>query len=491
MEFPQLCGPAYQDSSPDIDLEDCINFYIEQVASGNSKNKSGYVMKRSPGLKLRYDPGSEAAVPGLFSLNGHVFGVIGGTVFDFVYNGSLLVVHAQYNAIATDGTPVEFAADPAGTQLGIYSAGHVYVLEGGALTEVTWPGVRLAGLALLNQYFLLLSAVGDGFFYSEPGDINAGDPLNFRTAEASANKYVSILIDHQQVWLHGNGNVTQVFFNDTADPNEPFKPNPSAVIPQGIGPAASAISFNNRVWWISPDGIAYRSDGYLPDEVSTSAITNIWRQYPTILDAVSWPATFNGHQMWRVWFPSGNETWEFDTSLPPGVGWRKVLGWDGNGNFTAHRGMSSCQAFGLQLVGDRSNGKIYSLEPSVYFDDGTRVPCERITPDVQQELHKIVFDYLKLDMQTGVGDGSNGDIALGDVTPEFEPTIEISYSTNSGRSWLTYLRSLGQQGDYKKEVYVNRFAGTATKMALKIRVTAGCPVNINTCYLGDPETEVS
>lgn len=492
MEFPQIAGPAYQDEYSDVATEEAINFYLEVVESGNSKNKAGFIMKRSPGIKSRFSLGQNYPV-WTYELNGHIFAVIGAYIYDLAYNGSVLTQSGFAGPIAVDANPVQFAANPSGTQLGIYSAGNIYCLEGGVVTEILWFGVPAAGIKLVNQYFLILSADGDGFFFSTPGDLTMGDPLNFASAEASANRYVSMVTDHNQVWLLGDGPISQVFYNDPTDGIQPFKPNPSAVIPQGTGAASSAISFNNRVWWLGDDGVAYQSNGYLPERSSTHAIEEIWRKYPTISDVISYTVTFNGHRMWRMYFPSGNMTWECDTDLPQAQGWHKVASWDGNGNFIAHRGISSCffDQPGLppvQFVGDRANGKIYSLEPNYFWDDTIRVPCDRIACDLLQEGHQVKYDFLELNMQTGIGDGSNGDPTKGTVTPEFEPTISIWYSSDSGKTWSNeIIRSLGRIGQFNKRVTVNRFAGIKRRLAIHIRVSAACPVAINTAYLGDPE----
>ena len=67
MEFPQFCGPSYLDSAPAVDPEETVNFYLEAVESGNSKNKSGYVMKRSPGMSSVFSVGFNTIGRGMFS----------------------------------------------------------------------------------------------------------------------------------------------------------------------------------------------------------------------------------------------------------------------------------------------------------------------------------------------------------------------------------------------------------------------------------------
>lgn len=492
MEFPQFTGGSYQDQFAAVACEETINLYLEQVQSGNSKNKSGYAMKRSPGLTSRWSTGAALPVSGLFGLNGHVFGLIGTTINDFSYNGSALTLSGSINGVASDGTRPQFAANPNSIQLGIYSAANLYSLQSASLVPVNWMGVPPAGLDLLNSFFVILSSLGDGFFYSNPGDITSGSPLNFVKANASANAFVSLVVDHEQVWLFGDGNVSQVFYNST-NGTSPFLPNLSAVIPQGTIAAASPISMNNTVWWLGNDGAAYSANGYLPTPVSTKAIENQWRTYPTMSDAVSTQVTFNGHHMWRIYFPSADRTWEYDTDLGPQQGWHKVLGWNaGTGQYTAHRGFSATTLTNAgqkltQFVGDRSNGKIYSLEPDSGWDDTVRMVWDRVTPVIFNENKNINFPWFELDMQTGVGDGGNLNPLAGPVTPESDPYLSIFYSDDYGQHWSNeLLRSMGRKGETKKRVFVSR-CGEARQRAWRVTGSAAVPTAFNTAYLGDPE----
>lgn len=490
MDFKNFLGSSYTDEAPNVECEEAINVYLQTIESGNGENP--YAMYRSPGITQRFaDPANAYPVPGMLGLNGSIWCAIGVTIYKFSWDGGNLVTSATYGPIVSSLTGIGFVASP--TQIGIYSSGHAYciTIATGAFVEITWPGIAVAGIGFLNQYLLLLSSAGDGFFYSEPGDFNSGDPLNFRSAEASATKYISLTVHQEQAWLHGNGPTTQVFYNDANNADEPFQPNLQAVIPQGTAAAASPISIPgaNRLFWIDEAGIARGSNGYVGERVSNHAIENQWRTYGNISDAVSHTVTWNGNIMWRVWFPAADMTWEYNTAMPPGKGWVKVLGWNSTtGTHTAHRGMSSCQQFGRQFMGDRSNGKIYTLSPDDYSDDHTPIVWLRRAPVINNEGNRIEFPFFGLQMQTGLGDGSNGDPTLGDVTPEYDPQIMIRYSNDWGQNWSNELmRSLGKQGEFNKRVYVNR-CGAAYQRAFEVSGSAMVgPIAILACLLQDPE----
>lgn len=489
MDFKNFLGSSYTDEAPNVDCEEAINCYLQTIESGNGT--SSYALMRSPGITQRFQ-GTVNPVRGSLALNGFFWFAIGTMVYKLSWDGASLIQVATYGPIAPGLSKVGFVASP--TQIGIYSAEKAYsiVIATGAFAEITWPGFTLAGIGFLNQYLLLLSSAGDGFFYSEPGDFNSGDPLNFRSAEASATKYISLVVHQEQVWLHGSGPTSQVFYNDTQNADEPFQPNLQAVISQGTASSTTPISIPgaDRLFWIDEAGIARGSNGYQGARVSNHAVEDQWRGYGNISDAISWTVTWNGNIMWRVWFPSADITWEYNTAMPPGQGWVKVMGWNSaTGTYTAHRGMCSCQQAGMQFVGDRTNGMIYTLSPDVYSDNGQRVPMLRRAPVINNQGNRIEFPFFGLQMQTGLGDGSNGDPALGDVTPEYDPQIMIRYSNDWGQSFSNELmRSLGKQGEYNKRVYVNR-CGAAYQRVFEISISAMVgPIAISAALLQDPET---
>lgn len=493
MRFDQFIGSFYTDQSPSVNCEDAINVYTQIIESGDGE--SSKALYRSPGLVSKFTAPAPAPGTASLGLNGFVWCAIGTTIYKLSWDGAQLLSSATYGPIVSDGTRAQFVASP--TQVVVYSVGHAYciTLADDNFAEITWPAVALAGIGFINQYFVFLSAFGDGFFYSEPSDATSGDPLNFRSAEASATKYISMVVAQEMVWLFGNGPTSQVFYNDADDANEPFKPNLSAVIPQGTIAAAVPIWIPEvgRIFWIDESGIARGNNGYTAERLSNHAVEAIWYGYGDISDAVSWSAVWNGNIMWRVWFPSADVTWEYNTAMPPGQGWGKVLAWNSTqGQFTAHRGMSSCKQFGMQFVADRSNGQIYVLSPSANSDAGEVIRWLRRAPVLVNENKNVDYDWFELRMQTGLGDGSNGDPTQGDVTPEFDPHIMIRYSNDWGRNWSNeMLRSLGKQGDYGKRVYIDR-CGMSRWRVWEVSGSAKVgPIAISACYLGDPEALAS
>ena len=494
MRFEGFIAQSYVSQSTRLGCEEAINVTLEL-----NEMTGRWKLYRAAGLRQAYTAGANTDGRAALSINGHLFVVQGDTVKDFSFDGTTLALITSYVGLAVDGKRAQMAANVEGTMLAVYSGGKLYKIFGGVMTEVTWMGTAVAGVDVINDFFLMLSGLGDGFFYSEPGDVDVGDPLNFRSAEGSANRYTRLLVDRNaDIWLWGKAS-SQVFYNDANDPSEPFKPNQSAFMQTGISAPETACSLNGRVWWIDQNGTARYSQGFIPQPFSTHSVQNRWRKYGDISNAYAWTASWNGHEVIRFTFPTAIEsfnlpggtspctgtTWQYDTVSKA---WTLALGWDEIlGQYTAHRGMSSAVLMNKQLVADRANGKIYILDPEYYYDDTTRVPWLRRAPVINEEGLEIEFPWFELGMQAGVGDGSNGDPDIGAVTPEFNPTVSMRYSNDWGQTWTPAReRTLGEQGDYGKRVYWS-LNGSGRQRVFEIGGSAACPIAIDDCYLGQPE----
>lgn len=431
-------------------------------------------------------------IRGVYGLNDHAFWAINDGIYDMLADGTIT---ASYGPIADDGGQVRMAGNA--SWLTLASAGTAYSVGSGSLAAITWivDGlgnlIPIADVAFLNQYFLFLPVSGHGFYYSEPGDPTIGDVLNFIPAEANANIFERMVVHEQRIWLFGD-QCCQVFVDQSAsDPDNPFGPDFSGVIQFGSAAPSSVTIFDNSIGWIgrttSGQGIAYRNNGYLPQRVSTFAVEAQWSKYSQLDDAWGYTVTWRGHTVWRIWFPSADETWQYDASVPREVAWTKVLYFNStSGEYEADRGICATLLGGKVLVGDRENGLIYEMDPDYYFDDDERIRWLRRAPIISQENKLISFPWFELDAQAGVGDGSNLDPDAGVVTPEADPQVLMRYSNDWGNTWSDgLLRSMGKQGEYSKRMIWGP-NGMGRQRVFELSGSAAVPLVINNVYLRDP-----
>lgn len=111
--------------------------------------------------------------------------------------------------------------------------------SGGELAGVTSiptpEGVGVLDVATLNNFVFVVPAQGEGlngrFYWIEPGELTI-DPLNFATAERSADAINSIRVFNDQFWLMGQ-NSTEVWYM-TGDPDVPVQRLQGVVFDRGI-----------------------------------------------------------------------------------------------------------------------------------------------------------------------------------------------------------------------------------------------------------------
>lgn len=471
--------------SPAMSNEETINLYVE-------KTPSGYALIKSPGYSQLYNTGNALPCRGIIICNvgagtgPRAYVVAGSTIYEFFTNPLGGQTGYTFGPIANDGNPVTIAASS--TQIVICSAGVLYMIEAGSLSTITWPSAPIAAVAFLNQYFLYLAKAGNGFFYSEPGDADSGTALNFRTAEANANPYISMLISHEEIWLYGT-QVTQVFYNDANDAAEPFKPNLNAVIEQGTASAFSPIALDNSTFWIGSNAegsaIAWRSRGYGYQDITNPGVANIWRKYSRFNDAISWKFQIHGHQMWRIYFPAADDCWQYDATVAdPALAWTRQLTWDVTaGTYHAHVGI--CAYFDPVsqkiLMGDRTSGIVHYFSPEYYSENGSRIRWLRRGPTILSEDKRISYPSFGLNMETGVGDGS------GSGLPEDDPIVTLRVSNDAGKTFGKGRdRSFGKQGAYDKIVRWDGL-GSAYQRQFEITGIASVKTVIAGAYLGQPQ----
>jgi hypothetical protein len=98
----------------------------------------------------------------------------------------------------------------------------------------------------------------------------------------------------------------------------------------------------------------------------------------------------------------------------------------------------------LVLAGDRSNGKIYKLDTSVYTDNLEPIRINFTLKNVNSERFMIMHSLLELHLEAGVGLVSG----QGD-----DPVIWMVYSDDDGQTWShEKFRSLGKIGEYYERI---------------------------------------
>ncbi len=398
--FPQLCSQDYTPFSSKADNQALINLYRERIQSGDGEFE--YCLIKTPGLVRAIQPsGGNAQFRGSIELNDHVFVVVDDMIYDLLYTiDSGYTVNATYGPIFNDTEPVVMAVDS--VSLLVVSGGGLYAVNSGLLTSPGTP-VSPIGIAFLRGYWVIVGPAADlqVFYFSTDG--LTWSSLDFQSAEGAPNYIVTMIADHQELWLIGN-RITQVFTVGT-DPNTPFIPRTDAVIMQGTAAPRSVVALKDALFWlgrnVNGERTVVAARGFNPENISTYATSNTLRQLAVVDDAIGMAYQLNGHEMYRLTFPTAGRTLEFDATEND---WHEVAFWNvAGGYYERHRGNTMVAAFGKILVGDHTNGWLYEMSPDVYDDDGVPIRWLRRTPHLTKNHKRVSYSRLEVTAETGVG----------------------------------------------------------------------------------------
>lgn len=468
MKIP-FVGATYQAQSKNADQQRAINCYIE---TDNSSPRAPVALYGTPGTVTQVT----------FDTSGYRGSYFQNNLAWFVYGQSVYKLDTSYIATKLgdiNTTTGRVGITGNGQQILIVDGLNGYLIDTNTSTlsqiaDVDFPnGVSMADFC--NQYFIV-SGDGTGQFYiSSLADGSQWDSTEFASAEGSPDITVGHIVDHLELWLFGQNSIE--IWQDTGNVDFPFQRTPNAFIEVGCASKWTICKLDNGVFWLGQNsrgaGIVYRVTGYTPVRVSDFGMENIIQKYETLSDAYAFTYQQSGHDYYVLTFPTAKATWVYDVSNNL---WheRAYFEPDGSG-FTQWRCAGHLYFNGQNLCGDYANGKLYSLEPDVYTDDGNPIKRVRVTQALEREQNRVIYNKLQVDMETGVS--QTGDEAF----------VSLRFS-NDGHTWSNIKStSLGKTGEYGKRVIFrslgqgrNRLWELSTTSNAKFAVF-GANVDINPC----------
>lgn len=452
-------GPSYQSQSLNADAQKTLNWYVEQIESG--QGKSAMALYPTPGLAVfcplgeasannlrgAWDPDvaynvgdtvtyvnatyvalapSTGIVPftdqskwlgipknttpvrGIFAINGRVFAVGGAMLFEILATGKSIA----RGSVVNDGLPVSMTASPA--QLLLASGGAAYVFDLTANTLTPIDPAMLANVSMVgfsDGFFLALLQNSQKVQVSAPEDATTWPGTNVAIVSVFPDNVQAMLVDHREIWLWGL--TKSVAYYDSGAADFPFDVVPGGFIEQGIVAPASAVRLDNSVFWLGADdrgaAIGWRAQGYVPSRVTNHAVETALQSYPTVADAIGYSYQDQGHSFWVLYFPTANRTWVYDVATQM---WHERAWWDAkNAVFTAHRSRCHVYAFGRHLVGDWASGNVYQMAVPIqngsawsFADDfGNAIRRIRRAPHVATEQQWVFHHEMQVDVEAGLG----------------------------------------------------------------------------------------
>jgi hypothetical protein len=227
-----------------------------------------------------------------------------------------------------------------------------------------------------------------------------------------------------------------LWYNAANSTGSPFSRSPSGFINLGTPAGESLHSQDNSPFWLANDLTFRRLTGATPERVSQHGIEAVLSAI-SVPDAYAVPHFVQGHLFIAWVFPSAGRTLVFDCTTKQ---WheRDSLG------YGAWRVTDVIQAYGNQVVLDRTSGKVGILDDNTFaeFDEPQRVlwTYQPIYAEGNLAVHNKFELIPSVGKGTALGQGQN-------------PLATLRISDDGGNIFRTHTSlSLGEMGQYRKRL---------------------------------------
>lgn len=411
---------------PQLGIAKLTNWYIEELGE---MGKHPFSLIAINGL-IEWGVTSEDGVRGMLALDTELLVVAGRQLDRLSAAGGVATL---VGGISADGM-VTMAANRASPRDVAIVVDGVYFLyeEGGSVAagaDVDLP----SPIAVFEIAGYFIFVIADGRFFIAGPDDTEVDELAFASAEASADRNVMGAKRGREAVIFGAG--TTEFWTESGAADFPFAR--VQVIDVGCYAASSVANVlvlkpgvpatDTLIWAASDHKGAYASivllDGYAAVPISTPEIDRLIRDEPNPANIRAYSWTEDGHAFYAI---SGTSfTKVFDTKFvgDPQRGWhdRKTFG------RTRWRPAEHATFAGMNIFGDLETNQLYRSVPELYEEDGDRIRCEAILPNVHMFPRRFKVPAIYVDALTGVGLNTSDDDA--------DPVLMIDVSRDAGASY--------------------------------------------------------
>lgn len=439
-------GQSYHLKEWSIDCQRTLNLYPQIVESGNAPQVSALLP--TPGLISKYE--LAGTVRGLYATTEGILAVVGPKLF--ILNETI----QEIGEIAGTNL-VNFAENRIDVMITGSPITYAFNLKTKELRSIIGGGfLGATDVIFLDSRFVVLNPDSDQIQWS--GLLNTEfDALSYATAEAGSDKLVRILTHNGQIWLIGEK--TTEIWHSTGDSDQPFVRVSGAYINCGCSARNSLAQFGVSLIWLSQtdvgQGQIVMTEGYQVRRISNHALEQEFANYERLDDAVAYSYQQDGHTFYVISFPTANKTWCFDGTT--GM-WHERSYYNLESQHERHRAQVHCFYNGDHYVGDHSNGIIYVLSLESETDNGRTIMRERVTPVLNPQGQRVIFDELEIFIQ--VGQYSNR-----------EPLMMLDWSDDRGQTWsFDRQESIGKIGEWGKRIIFRRL-GQSFNRVFRLRVT--------------------
>lgn len=423
-------GPAFQN----LDESGVVNFAT--LVKNIYVDEANHTQKR-PGLLAWADLGTNAPIDGLFWWDNErlLIAVSDKRVFK-IDNVGGAATEISGTATLLKNSPVTFTFDT--VRMYIANGGKiVHFTPTGSLTDMadTDAPTSVSHVAFIDQYILANIRGTAQWQFSEVINGLGWRAVDLFTAESSPDNLLALHTDAGEIILLG-GETTEYWTNDGTGP---FSSTRGTTTSEGAASPHTFAVLDRRRHWLTEKRrfVEIPLEKRQPAEVSL-AINRELDALSDVSDARGFRCSIEGLSLYCLTFPNANRTFIYNYASKHWSEWNDWNTVRGVGDRWRGNNYAYAKPWNLHLVGDHSNGIIYTASRAHKNDNGKSIRLQRRTGFIDHQTSNSKRCYaLKFKFKRAQGNGN--------VT---NPTFLLRWRNDDGAWSATREGSLGNSGDH-------------------------------------------
>ena len=403
-------------------------------------NELGHTVKR-PGLDVWATLGTSAKVDGLYwwDKQGVALSVSAGRIFKHTdLTGSTTELAG---ATLNSGTRVTFAS---GITNAIMANGARMVhMDLSTLTQMADPDAPTAvsHVVSMDNYILANTVNSRAVNFSNNLSLTNWTATDTFQKVGKPDDLIALLEGWSELFLAGKESI-EIWYDDGSTP---FVRRSNGLIDRGCSAAYTVTRVGNDWVWLDDKRRFVKLDQRAPTHISFP-YHKLIQSFTAVDDAVSDNIEVAGFPLYVTSFPSVQKTLAYNYQKD---GWAEWGYWNASrGTYEAFRGNCYCyaKAWNKHLIGDRANGKIYTMSRSHFSDNGDPIRTLRRTGFIShgtsglKTSNEIVFR-----LKRGQGNSAVSD-----------PVMTLRWRNHNGTWSHERQLKLGAVGDHYLEARTHR-----------------------------------
>jgi hypothetical protein len=452
-----------------------INFPVNLSVDDSAREMSGAMLfdgytemvdqnpvsVKRPGLKLHADMNTGAAVQKIYywADKDIAVGVSNGILFKKVKADSTWTQITGATVHPTNRVICATLLAGGTTQTLVLASGQALVYyEGGATAAtVTDPDAPQAPthVTVLDNYVIAndTTAGSEGkFFHADVGQIVDWSAASFFSAEAKADKILALGSADRHLFILGSKTWEQWFTTGAPFARRDYDET-------GCSAAYSLVYTNNMWHWLSNKNQYVRLEGRNAKVVSSPFDGEI-RGMTSFSDVTADFVDVGNKHFIFIQFPTDNVTLVYNYANGE---WMKWGLWDsGTSTYNRFLGTNASYAnlWGMNLIGSRSDGKVFEFDPDTYRDGGATIRFAKRSGNFSHGMNnRKVSKHVILRLKRGAA-GSSAQLAMlryrndGNSNWSDQTVIDLNLGARGQTELYQKIRRLGQYRSRQWEVAV-------------------------------------